>query len=180
MEGHPGKSDGHQLHTTSEQEIMTEQRQDVPMLPCGPAKQGRQVRLFHASQQSVYYRVRMDDPREKLLEMFANTEFTGNTCVPDVVGYGDIHRAYVMNFHQQMLFNVGSVGNPLDMTQASYAVVEGTYDSQRADTFAVHLIRVPYDIELAIQQAAEEHMPELEPYANELRTALYRGTAPGS
>jgi hypothetical protein len=101
MEGHPGKSDGHQLHTTSEQEIMTEQRQDVPMLPCGPAKQGRQVRLFHASQQSVYYRVRMDDPREKLLEMFTNTEFTGNTCVPDVVGYGDIHRAYVMHFHHR-------------------------------------------------------------------------------
>jgi 1-deoxyxylulose-5-phosphate synthase len=52
--------------------------------------------------------------------------------------------------------------------------------SQRADTFAVYLIRVPYDIELAIQQAAEEHMPELTPYANELRTAQYRGTAAGS
>jgi len=35
---------------------------------------------------------------------------------------------------------------------------------------------VPYDIELAIQQAAAEHMPELAPYANELRTAQYRGT----
>src|SRR5207245_1428199 len=114
---------------------------------------------------------------EKLLEMFANTAFTGHTCVSDVVGYGYIHRAYVMHFHQQMLFNVGSVGNPLDMTQASYAILEGTYNSQRADIFAVHLIRVPYDIELAIQQAAAEHMPELAPYANELRTALYRGTA---
>ena len=51
---------------------------------------------------------------------------------------------------------------------------------QRADTFAVHLIRVPYDIELAIQQAAEEHMPELAPYASELRTARYRGTVAGS
>jgi len=43
---------------------------------------GRRVRLFHASQQSVHYRVRMDDPRDKLLAMFTNTEFTGNTCVP--------------------------------------------------------------------------------------------------
>ncbi len=43
MEGHPVRSDGHQLHTTSAQEIMTEQRQDVPMLPCGPAKQGRRT-----------------------------------------------------------------------------------------------------------------------------------------
>jgi hypothetical protein len=64
--------------------------------------------------------------------------------------------------------------------QASYAIIEGTYQSQRADTFAVHLIRVPYDIELAIQQAAEEHMPELTPYAHELRTAQYRGTVAGS
>jgi diadenosine tetraphosphatase ApaH/serine/threonine PP2A family protein phosphatase len=78
-----------------------------------------------------------------------------------------------------MLFNVGSVGNPLDMTQASYAILEGRYDGQRADTFAVHVIRVPYDIELAIHQATEEHMPELEFYANELRTAQYRGTAAG-
>ena len=140
---------------------------------------GRRVRLFHASQQSVYDRVLMDDPREKHLAMFANTEFTGNTFTPDVVGYGDIHRAYVMHFHQQMLFNVGSVGNPLDMTQASYAILEGRYDSQRADTFAVHVIRVPYDIERAIHQAAEEHMPELEAYAKELRTAQYRGTAAG-
>jgi protein phosphatase len=138
---------------------------------------GKRVRLFHASQESVYYRVRMDDPRDKHLAMFTNTAFTGNAFEPDVVGYGDIHRAYVMHFHQQMLFNVGSVGNPLDMTQASYAIVEGRYNSHQADTFAVHVIRVLYDIERAIQQAAEEQMPELELYAHELRTAQYRGTA---
>jgi protein phosphatase len=121
----------------------------------------------------------MDDPREKLLAMFTNTEFTGNTFAPDVVGYGDIHRAFVMHFHQQMLFNVGSVGNPLDMPQASYTILEGTYASQRADTFAVHVIRVPYDIERAIQQATEEAMPELDAYAQELRTAQYRGSVAG-
>jgi protein phosphatase len=140
---------------------------------------GRRVRLFHASQESVHYRVRMDDPREKHLAMFTNTAFTGNTVEPDVVGYGDLHCAFVMHFHQQMLFNVGSVGNPLDMTQASYAILEGTYNSQRADTFAVHVIRVPYDIERAIRQAAEAHMPELEAYAKELRTAQYRGSVAG-
>jgi protein phosphatase len=140
---------------------------------------GRRVRLFHASQESVYYRVRMDDPREKLLAMFTNTAFTGNTVAPDVVGYGDLHCAFVMHFHQQMLFNVGSVGNPLDLPQASYAILEGRYGSQRADTFAVHVIRVPYDIERAIQQAAAEDMPELDLYTQELRTAQYRGTAAG-
>lgn len=139
---------------------------------------GRRVRLFHASQESVYYRVQMDDPREKHLEMFTNTDFTGTHAPePDVVGYGDIHRAYVINFQRQTLFNVGSVGNPLDITQASYAVLEGAYNSQREDIFSVHLVRVPYDIELAIQQANEEDMPDFEPYANELRTARYRGLA---
>jgi protein phosphatase len=92
------------------------------------------------------------------------------------VGYGDIHRADVMTFQHQTLFNTGSVGNPLDITQASYAILEGTYGSECADTFSVRLIRVPYDIELAIKQAADENMPSLEPYANELRTAKYRGT----
>jgi len=140
---------------------------------------GRRVRLFHASQESVYYRVRMEDPREKHLAMFTNTAFTGNRFEPDVVGYGDLHCAFVLHLHQQMLFNVGSVGIPLDMPQASYAILEGTYNSQRADTFAVHLIRVPYDIELAIQQAAAEDMPELDAYAKELRTAQYRGSVAG-
>jgi protein phosphatase len=141
---------------------------------------GRRVRLFHASQESVYDRVHMDDPREKHLAMFTNTPFTGNTVEPDVVGYGDIHRAFVMHFHHQMLFNVGSVGNPLDMPQASYAILEGAYNSQQADTFTVHVIRVPYDIERAIQQAAEEQMPELEAYAKELRTAQHRGSVAGT
>jgi protein phosphatase len=136
---------------------------------------GKRVRAFHTSQRSVHYRVRMDDPREKHLEMFTNTNFTGDGREPDVVGYGDIHRAYVMNFQSKTLFNVGSVGNPLDMTQASYAILEGEYNSQVAAPFALHLIRVPYDIELAIQQAQDENMPSLEAYANELRTARYRG-----
>lgn len=136
---------------------------------------GKRVRLFHASQNSVHYRVRMDDPREKHLEMFTNTDFTGNEFEPDVIGYGDSHRAYVMNFQSKTLFNVGSVGNPLDMTQASYAVLEGDYNSQVATPFSLYLIRVPYDIELAIQQAKDENMPSLEAYANELRTAQYRG-----
>lgn len=139
---------------------------------------GRRVRLFHASQESVYYRVRMNDPQEKHLDMFTNTEFTGiNTIVPDVVGYGDIHRGFVANFQRQTLFNAGSVGNPLDITQASYAVLEGTYNSQQEDIFSIHLVRVPYDIEQAIQQAESENMPECEPYAHELRTAIYRGKA---
>ncbi|MBX3010449.1 MAG: metallophosphoesterase family protein [Caldilineaceae bacterium] len=136
---------------------------------------GKQVRLFHASPTSVYHRVRMEDPREKHLEMFANTDFTGYDVVPDVVGYGDIHAAYLKSFQHRILFNVGSVGNPLDLTLAAYAILEGHYDSAKPGPFSVQMMRLPYDIDLAIQQAADEAMPELDLYANELRTARYRG-----
>jgi len=136
---------------------------------------GKKVRLFHASQNGVYYRVRMNDPIEKHLAMFTNTEFTGNDFQPDVVGYGDIHGAYLKSFQHRILFNVGSVGNPLDLPQAAYAILEGSYDSPTPGPFSVQIIRVPYDIELAIAQAAAEEMPELALYANELRTARYRG-----
>lgn len=139
---------------------------------------GKHVRLFHASQNGIYYRVRMNDPIEKHLAMFTNTDFTGDSLEPDVVGYGDIHGAYLKSFQHRVLFNTGSVGNPLDLTLASYAILEGHYNSPNPGPFSVQLIRVPYDIELAIQQAAAEQMPELELYTNELRTARYRGLPP--
>ena len=136
---------------------------------------GRKVRLFHASQEGIYHRVHMNDPTDKHLAMFTNTDFTGNAFEPDVVGYADIHRVYLKSFQRKTLFNVGSVGNPLDLTLASYAILEGEYGGRIDDTFSIQLIRVPYDIELAIGQARDEEMPDLEPYENELRTARYRG-----
>jgi protein phosphatase len=138
---------------------------------------GKRIRLFHASQKSVHYRVRQHDPVEKLLAMFDNTDFTGSMLTPDVVGYGDIHEAYVRSFLGRTLFNVGSVGNPHDTPQAAYGVLEGAYGGEAEDGLSIHLIRVPYDIELAIRQARDENMPSLEPYAHELRTAQYRGPA---
>lgn len=136
---------------------------------------GKQVRLFHASQEGIYHRVHMNDSAENHLAMFSNTSFTGNTLTPNVVGYGDIHSAYVKSFRNRILFNAGSVGNPLDVTQACYAILEGVFQSPVEQSFAVQLVRVPYDIELAISQAEAASMPELAAYADELRTARYRG-----
>ena len=136
---------------------------------------GRKVRLFHASQEGIFYRVHMNDSSANHLAMFSNTDFTGHAFEPDVVGYGDIHSAYLKSFRNRILFNVGSVGNPLDLTQASYAILEGEYDRCADGVFSIQIIRVPYDIELAIRQAQDEDMPELDLYANELRTARYRG-----
>ena len=134
---------------------------------------GRSLRLFHASPTSVYDRVRMNDAPDKHEAMFANTDFTGFDSSPDVVGYGDIHSAYVKSFRGKILFNVGSVGNPLDGTQASYAIVEGAR-GEPGGAFALQLVRVPYDIERAIAEAADAGMPELDEYAGELRTGRYR------
>ncbi|MHB1392356.1 MAG: metallophosphoesterase family protein [Clostridia bacterium] len=142
---------------------------------------GRLVRLLHASPQSVHHRVHCGSPVEKLHGMFGNTELTGNNSFnrkPDIVGYGDIHGTYIMNFEEldnRVVFNAGSVGNPLDSTLASYAIVEGIYDQQEHSSFSINFVRVPYDVELAIHQARESNMPGLEPYIIELKTARYRG-----
>lgn len=136
---------------------------------------GRRVRLFHASQQGIYHRVHMHDVPANHLAMFSNTAFTGAAFEPDVVGYGDIHSTYLAAFEQRILFNVGSVGNPLDLTQAAYVILEGAYQSAEASSFAVQFVRVPYDIERAIHDAEAAQMPDLAPYADELRTAWYRG-----
>ena len=138
---------------------------------------GRRVRLLHASPKSVHHRVRQRDPADALEAMFDDTDFTGHGFSPDVVGYGDIHEAYVRTFGTRTLFNVGSVGNPNDIPLASYGILEGTSGQAADDVFSIVIVRVPYDIERAIRDAEAEGMPSLEAYAHELRTAQYRGPA---
>lgn len=134
---------------------------------------GQWIRLLHASPRGVSSRVYQDDPDEKLRAMFDNTDFTGQGSEPDVVGYGDIHEAFVRTFEARTLVNVGSVGNPLDQPLACYAILEGASDGAPGP-LAISLVRLPYDIERAIQEAAQAGMPELEPYAEELRTARFQ------
>ncbi|MBA3534866.1 MAG: metallophosphoesterase family protein [Ardenticatenales bacterium] len=139
---------------------------------------GKRVRLFHASQTSVHKRIHMDDSYETHLEMFANTEFTGYVQPePDVVGYGDIHAVYVRALYldHKTLFNAGSVGNPLDEPLATYVILEGRLHSDVPAPFGLQIVRLPYDIERVIEIAREMDMPEIEPFAIEVRTAVYRG-----
>jgi predicted phosphodiesterase len=130
------------------------------------------VRLVHASPQSVHHRVHQTASIEDLQAMFNNTTETGECLEPDVVAYGDIHAAYVRCFQQHTLINVGSVGNPLDLTLACYAVLEAPTDP--AGPISVSLVRLPYDIEQSIRDAEIVGMPHLKEYAGELRTARYR------
>jgi len=123
---------------------------------------GRKVRLFHASQAGVHVRVGMNSTEEKHLAMFTNTEFTGNRFEPDVVGHADIHQTYLKHYYMKILFNSGSVGNPLDEPTASYVIMEGNYGDENAGSFSINIIRLPYDIELAIKQASDEFITDLD------------------
>ncbi|MCH1625229.1 metallophosphoesterase family protein [Ferdinandcohnia quinoae] len=141
---------------------------------------GKYIRLYHASAKSVHHRVvPMIHPMEEKKAMFENTEWISpleEDRIPDVVGFGDIHAALIEPIgDQRTLFNVGSVGNPLDMTLATFAVLHGDYQSIKPAPFSIEIVRVPYDIEKEIQIAEQKEMPGLEPYAKELREAVYRG-----
>ncbi len=154
---------------------------------------GRRLRLFHASEVSVHQRVLMQAGEERHLAMFRSTDLTGPGPMPDIVGYGDIHRAFVMSYRtlqeghtdkalHQTLFNTGSVGNPLDSFEASYAVIEGDFGSgldgsadRAPHPFAIQLLRVAYDIERELDVARAMDMPNYEAYEYELRTGMYAG-----
>jgi len=139
---------------------------------------GRNIRLFHASATSVHHRIFPYSNYEELKKQFRNTEFTGfEHPEPDVVGYGDIHISYTLSlfFIHKTIFNTGSIGCPVDEPRASYVMLEGYLDSKDIKPFSINTIKLPYDIELAIKQATEAGVPELEEHIEELRTAVYRG-----
>ncbi|MGB1286904.1 MAG: metallophosphoesterase family protein [Aggregatilineales bacterium] len=140
---------------------------------------GKRVRLYHASHISVYHRIHAYKPFEVYQTMFQNTEFTGyDVSEPDIVGYGDIHAAYMTYVDTgKILFNAGSAGNPLDAPVPVYTVLKGVLNSEEAAAFTIEFVRVPYDAEAAIQRAKDVNMPETDAYAKELRTGIYRGRA---
>ena len=134
---------------------------------------GRRIRLFHASAQSPHVRVHFHHTPEEFAAMFENTEMTGDGPAPDVVGYADIHDAYIESVDGRTLFNVGSVGNPLDLPTPSYVILEG--GGSAGDPFGIQFVRVPYDVEAEIAVAEALGMPSADVWSVELRTAVYRG-----
>ena len=144
---------------------------------------GRRVRLFHASQTSEFVRVHRSHTDGEFAAMFTNTEFTGDFTAgggpagltPDVVGYGDIHRAYLKEGRGLTLFNAGSVGNYPSPSAAAYAIVTGVPDSAETAPFSVSFVYVPYDVDAELAIARQLGLPEYDAYALELREGTYRG-----
>lgn len=140
---------------------------------------GGVVRLVHASSRGVWQRVRENDPLERFYELFDATPEVGvDAPLPLAVGYGDIHTVLVRHLRSipeinpslrgALVFNPGSVGNPLDVAVPSYAILHGE------GALELSLIRVPYDTGLECERAIQSEMPQLEEYLEETRTGHYR------
>jgi predicted phosphodiesterase len=135
---------------------------------------GRLVRLFHASPRSVYERIQPWDGQDRLMSLFEPSPHGGRPVPADIAGYGDIHNAFVQHLSGRTLFNAGSVGNPLDLPTASYALLEGDFGCDAPAPWSIQLLRVPYDIERAIREAKAADMQKLAEYELELRTGRYQ------
>ena len=138
---------------------------------------GQPMRMFHASQKSVFFRVLPHHDQDILAAMFTNSEATGfDKPEPTIVAYGDIHAAVLLPVgRRNQLINVGSVGNPLDQTLATYVILSGNVGATKRGSVGFEFVRLAYDVERTIQQAVELGMPETEALAKELRTGVYRG-----
>lgn len=139
---------------------------------------GRFVRLFHANPDSLYDRVYSDSSLEKRLQLFNIPSLKRTETMmkaSDVVGYGDIHGAYLQHLNEQrVLFNVGSVGNSCDsIPMASYVILEGILNETGEQDFSIQFYRIQYDKDLAIKQVEDTKMPNKEAYIRELKTGLY-------
>ncbi|TKI47769.1 metallophosphoesterase family protein [Lysinibacillus tabacifolii] len=133
---------------------------------------GQLIRFFHASPRSEFERILDSHPLEKRLSMFDNSTITDpnhNNKIPDIVFYGDIHTTFLHTYTNGILCNVGSVGNSLDLTSASYAILDGTYANN-----AIQLIRVKYDREAELQIAQALGLPQFDKYYDEIMLAKYR------
>lgn len=158
---------------------------------------GHLVRLFHASpislehifnpmypnSDTIYFNKIINDP----YDLFKNTQFIGKTDndpIPDIVGYGHLHTPNIYRFGNKTIFNVGSVGIPVEMmnedienptskfsTMSSYMILEGDLDSKELSSISFSLVRVPYDIDKEIKFLNDSDMPNKEIIIKSLRTA---------
>lgn len=126
---------------------------------------GAPARFFHASQVSPFQRIYENAPRQVHQDMFSNTDFTGHASQPRLVGYGDIHKPYMLNFDGQTLFNAGSVGNPLDQPLACYCIIDAGSGPGQPPSWTLQFVRVAYDIDAELAFAKASDMPDFNYYA---------------
>lgn len=140
------------------------------------------VRLFHAHPFDVYRRLYDTSDKKRVEEMFeydiCDLEFKYDKK-SDIVGYGDIHHAFIRFEDDRLFFNTGSVGNPLDGLSASYAILEGEYGLKETAPYSAKIVRVPYDIKKAVSDIKNSDMPQKERYIKEIETGKFFGRIMG-
>lgn len=134
---------------------------------------GKLLRICHASPSNIYHRTYVNSPILDRAKLFDPPE--GTSRLADIVAYGDIHGSHINSINGRMIFNTGSVGNPLDGTRASYAIIKGKLYSKVEDYFDVKIVKIDYDRKLAIKNAIESNMPCIDDYVDEINTGIYRG-----
>ncbi|MFD1394848.1 metallophosphoesterase family protein [Kroppenstedtia eburnea] len=127
-----------------------------------PVLEGIQIECFHATPDSLTDVVWPWASMEELDTM--------RSCDrTHLVMYGHVHHAFIRQARDFTVVNTGSVGLPFDGDpRASYALI----DLHGKDA-SVQLRRVDYDREKAIQIAVDRSMPDVELFAEGLRTARY-------
>lgn len=134
---------------------------------------GKLLRICHASPSDIYHRTYVNSSISDREKLFDPPEDTSKLA--DVVAYGDIHGSHINSIKGRMIFNTGSVGNPLDETRASYAIIKGKLNSKIKDFFDVKIVKINYDRKLAIKNALESNMPCIDEYIDEINSGIYRG-----
>jgi len=99
----------------------------------------------------------------------------------DVVGYADVHRpGYRSLYFPGLLFNTGSVGNALGLTQVQYAILQGE-DGASDAPFDITFVSLPYNKGQAIQDAiAAPELPRCDAYIKEISTGVYGRKLPST
>lgn len=139
---------------------------------------GKFVRLFHAHSEDVHLRMYPNlevKEKEKMFEIPRITRLEEENVKSDIVGYGDIHGAFIDYLDgERILFNVGSVGCPYDnIPMASYVIIEGDYGSKEKGSFGINFRRVSYDKERVIAEAVEKQLPDLDIFIKEIRSGKF-------
>lgn len=131
---------------------------------------GKFLRLFHAHPtgfKRVFTHGTLEDKKTLFIDPKTNR-------ISDMAGYADIHRPYMQMIENRMLFNIGSVGNPLDMPLSSYVVLTGEFDSKQLAGYSIDFIRVSYDIKRAVKDAySVKNLPSLDDYIKEITICEY-------
>lgn len=159
---------------------------------------GHLIRLFHSSPYGLdyiynpifknvenrYKDYNIDNP----LKLFDNTDFLGNkneNIIPTIIGYGHLHTSFVFKIGNKTIFNPGSVGIPVEMTNkddkdvenrfttmASYIILEGIFDSKELGEISFNICRVPYDIDKEIKYLEKTDMYNKEKIIESLKTGI--------